>query len=319
MAYTSDMQIVRTLLLAGIALALPRAAGADVTVASKAGGTLYLHRVSAAQGATKIDKLLEDRGKGAPVAYAFTDARTLWVLRKAGAGHTIGKIVDGKAEAARPVKLTMATEGNEVPTGFDLTPGLVTTKGGQVLVTTCLDVEQPAVDNKFQCTIGYHRVDDGSDAFTKTRPKDVVFAFGVTKPPRMAALKKPPKGYNVKIVRTKLKRTGDTYTGFECTGPAGQKLTWPTEADQVIESVMTPAVTKATWLSESPAVVHIEATGVSPVKEKLYQEFFIADCSTKLSSVRALREGLWLTDDQLRKPTGEVIGTLPGESFVLAP
>src|SRR4051812_31688867 len=118
MAYTCAMQIARTMLLAGIALLLPRAAGADVTVASRAGGTLYIHRAGAAQ----IDKVYEERGRVA-VAYAFADATTLWVLRKAGAGYTIGKIIDGKASASRPLKLQMATGGKEVPTGFDLTPG----------------------------------------------------------------------------------------------------------------------------------------------------------------------------------------------------
>ncbi|HWU89239.1 MAG TPA: hypothetical protein VN253_18360 [Kofleriaceae bacterium] len=312
------MSLVRTSLAAGLALlaqlVLPRAAGADVTVASHAGDTLLLHRASA----DKIDKLYEERGKGV-VAYAFTDAKTLWVLRKAGAGYTIGKVVDSKAEAARPVTLQMATPGNEVPSGFDVTPGLIATKSGQVLVTTCLQIADKAnADGTMACELGYTRVDDGSSAFGKTRPKDVVFVFGTTKTPRPTPLKKPPKGYTVKITRTKLK-SGQTYTGYTCTGPDGKLKTWPTESDQVLEAVMTPAVNKATWLSESPAVVHIEANGVSPVKEKLYQEWFVVDCSTELTSVRALRDGLWLTDDTLRKPTGEVIGKLPGDAFVLAP
>ena len=310
------MSFARTSLAAGLALlaqlAGPRAAGADVTVASRAGDALFVHRA----GAEKIDKLYEERGKGV-VAYAFTDAKTLWVLRKAGAGYAIGKVADGKAEASKPLALQIATPGNEVPTGIDVTPGLVATKSGQVLVTTCLG-SVPKEGGLMACELGYTRVDDGSNAFGKVRPKDVVFVFGVTKTPRPVALKKPPKGYNVKITRTKLKN-GETYTGYTCSGPDGKLKTWPTEADQVLEAVMTPAVNKATWLSESPAIVHIEANGVSPVKEKLYREFFVVDCSTELSSVRALREGLWLTDDTVRKPTGEVIGKLPGDAFVLAP
>ena len=309
------MSFARTSLAAGLALlasfAVPRAAGADVTVASRTGDTLFLHRASA----DKIDKLYEERGKGA-AAYAFTDAKTLWVLRKAGAGYTIGKIVDGKAEAAKPLSLQM---GTSLPSGMDFPPGLIATKSGQVLVTTCLGIsDQVTPENLMTCELGYTRVDDGSNAFGRVRPKDVVFVFGVTKTPRPAALKKPPKGYNIKITRTKLKN-GETYTGYTCAGPDGKLKTWPTESDQLLEARMTPAVDKATWLSESPAVVHIEAHGVSPVKEKLYREFFVVDCTTELASVRALREGLWLTDDTVRKPTGEVIGKLPGDAFVLAP
>src|SRR5262249_11554112 len=153
---------------------LARTASADVTVASSDNGALYIHRVDA----TRVARVYEEHDKHV-VAYGFSDAKTLWVLRAENGAYTIGSIADGKAGPTRALKLTVATPGNEVPTGWDVTPGLVVA-GGHVFVTTCLDVKGPAPPHKMGCSWGYMRVDDGADAFSKTPPRDVTFWYGRT-------------------------------------------------------------------------------------------------------------------------------------------
>lgn len=301
------------LLAAGLVLVLATPlARADALVATHSTDTLFIHRAAP----DRLDKLFEEKGRGA-YAYAWIDA-TLWVLRKDKSGVTLGKVVDGKADpATRPVTVPAATPGKDIPEGIDLAPGLAVTKSGQLYVTSCIGEEPvPGAPMQVRCKFAYHRADDGSFTAVARRPRDVVYQSGEARAPRLAVLRRPPKGYGVAITRVKLK--GEKYTGFVCTSPAGKKG-WPTAADELMESVLTPKVNKATWIATTPPVVHIEANGKSPMGEKLHQDWWLLDCTTEIDAVRPLRDGLWMAGDEVRSAKGALIGTLPGGEPVVAP
>ena len=320
------------ILPAAILVTTVATARAEVLVAtSNDSGGLFIDQVAP----DKVTKLYSEAGKGV-VAYAFSGGKTLWVLRKDKAGFSIGKVVDGKADAPQPLaNLKTATPGNEVPTGFDVSPSLVTTKQGQVHVATCTGLDsKDHGDHLMHCKILYRRVDDGSNAETMKRPSNVVFEWGVTKPPRMPAIKKPPD-ITARLVKLKLRT--ETVVGFTCQTKDGKHYEWPaaelaakiaacakekteSEACNIVRDGMrfTPDVTKVEWIAISPPVVRIEASKTSPVGEKLHEEHVIAGCSDEVATVQALRDGLWLTDDKVRKPTGEVLGQLSGGRPVVA-
>ena len=309
-------------------------AHAEVLVAtSNDQGALFVDQVAA----DKVTTLYREAGKGV-VAYAFSDSKTLWVLRKDGAGFSIGKVVDGKADAPQPLaNLKTATPGKEVPTGFDASPSLVATKQGQVHVATCTGLDpKNRGDHQMHCKLLYRRVDDGSSSETAKRPSNVVFEWGVTKPPKLPAIKKPPADVTVKLVKLTLRT--ETVIGFTCQAEDGKRYDWPaadvaakitacakdkTESDACADvhdqMRFTPNVTKVEWLASSPPLVRIEANKTSPVGEKLHEEHVIAGCSDEVATVQPLRDGLWLTDDKVRKPTGEVLGQLSAGRPVAAP
>lgn len=309
-------------------------AHAEVLVAtSDDHGALFVDRVAP----DKVAKLYSETGKGV-VAYAFSDSKTLWVLRKDKAGFSIGKVVDGKAEAPRPLaNLKTVTPGDEVPSGFDASPSLVTTKQGEVHVATCAGLDHANHgDHLMHCKLLYRRVDDGSNLETTRRPRSVVFEWGVTKPPKLPAIKKPPVDVVARLVKLKLRT--ETVVGFTCQAKDGKHYEWPgaevaakiaacaqekTESDacNIIRDGMrfTPDVAKVEWLASSPPLVRIEAHKTSPVGEKLHEEHVIAGCSDEVETVQALRDGLWLTDDKIRKPTGEVLGQLSAGRPIVAP
>jgi hypothetical protein len=309
-------------------------ARADVLVAtSDDNGALFVDQVAP----DKVTRLYRETGKGV-VAYAFSDGKTLWVLRKDKAGFSIGKVVDDKAEAPRPLaNLKTVTPGDEVPTGFDASPSLVTTKQGQVHVATCTGLDnKDHGDDLMHCKLLYRRVDDGSSSETTKRPPGVVFEWGVTRPPKLPAIKKPPADVTARLVKLKLRT--ETVVGFTCQAKDGKHYEWPgadvaakiaacaqekTESDtcNIIRDGMrfTPDVTKVEWLASSPPLVRIEAHKTSPVGEKLHEEHVIAGCSDEVATVQALRDGLWLTDDKVRKPTGEVLGQLSAGRPIVAP
>lgn len=309
-------------------------AHADVLVAtSNDQGALFLDQIAS----DKVTRVYSETGKGV-VAYAFSDGKTLWVLRKDATGFSIGKVVDGKAEAPRPLaKLKIVTPGDEVPSGFDASPSLVTTRQGQVHVATCTGLDdKDHGDPLMHCKILYRRVDDGSNAETAKRPGQVVFEWGVTKPPRMPALRKPPPDVTTRLVTLKLH--AETVVGFTCRAKDGKHYEWPgaeltakiaacakdkTESDacSIVHDQMrfTPNVTRVVWIASTPPLVRIEAEKTSPVGEKLHEEHVIAGCSDEIATVQPLRDGLWITDDKVRKATGEVIGQLSAKRPVVAP
>lgn len=296
-----------------VALAASRA-HADALVATRTADTLFIHHAAP----DKLEKIFEEKGQGA-YAYAWIDA-TLWVLRKDKAGGvTLGKVVDGKADATRPITgLATATPGKELPDGIDVLPQLATTRSGHVYVTICIGEEPvPGAPLRRRCKLAYHRADDATLVRVDKPPRDLVYQSGDGRVPRMPVMKRPPKGYGVKITKVKLK--GERYVGFECKGPNGVTR-WPTDGDDVLEGVLTPKVNKATWFATSPPVVHIEANGRHPMgNDPLYEDWYLIDCTTAVGSVRPLRDGLWLADDEVRGPKGVVVGKLPGTEPVVAP
>jgi hypothetical protein len=323
-----DMRITVLLLLASVS-----AARAGVLVASTDDkGSLFVDQVAA----DKVTKIYDEAGQGA-VAYAFSDPRTLWVVRRDKAGFSIGKVVDGKAAPSQALdKLKLAKAGDDLPSGYEQLPRLVTTKHGEVYVATCTGLDNvDHGDRLMHCAIAYRRVDDGSNQDTTKRPKDIAFEFGVTAAPKLPAIKKPPAGFTTQIVKTKL--DNETLVGFTCTATSGKHWEWPeaaltaqvkacggkaeTDACNIAYDRIrfTPKVTKVEWISASPAIVRIEAKVTTPVDEKLHEEHVVAECADELTEVRPLRDGLVLTDGKVRKPTGEVVGSLRGQTAVVAP
>ncbi len=322
------------ILPAVILVATVATARAEVLVAtSNDKGALFVDQVAP----DKVTKIYSEAGKGV-VAYAFSDGKTLWVLRKDKAGFSIGRVVDGKADAPQLLaNLKTVTPGNEVPTGFDAPPSLVTTKQSQVYVATCTGLDnKDHGDHLMHCKLLYRRVDNGSNSETAKRPSNVVFEWGVTKPPKLPAIKQPPADVTAKLVKLKLR--SETVVGFTCQAKDGKHYEWPdadvtakiaacakekTESDACanVRDAMrfTADVTKVEWLASSPPLVRIEANKTSPVGEKLHEEHVITGCSDEVATVQVLRDGLWLTDDKVRKPTGEVLGQLSGGSPVVAP
>lgn len=328
MCVTSEMRILLALVL------VTTTAHADVLVAtSNDKGALFVDQI----GAEKVTKVYSEAGKDV-VAYAFSDAKTLWVVRKDKGGFSIGTVIDGKATAAQPLAdLKTVTPGNEVPSGFDASPALVTTKQGQVFVATCTGLDGKAPGPMMRCKTVYRRVDDGSNKETPKRPAGVVFDSSnkaATKPP---AIKKSPADFEAKVSKTKVAGYG-TFDGFSCKAKDGKHFEWPA-ADFLAKVVdcakqkspsdecantsdqfqFTPNVTKIEWIASAPPLVRFEANRVSPVGEKLHEEHVIAGCSSEVTVAQRLRDGLWLTDDKVRKPSGDVVGQLSGRDPVIAP
>jgi hypothetical protein len=303
-------------------------ARADVLVAtSNDNGALFVDQITA----DKVAKVYSEAGKGV-VAYAFSDAKTLWVVRKDGSGFSIGKVVDGKADAAQPLaKLKTVTPGNEVPTGFDATPALVTTKQGQVFVATCTGLDDKASGPLMHCKVLYRRVDDGSNTESTKRPA------GIAAPVKPPVVKKPPADFTAKLEKIKVTGFG-VFDAFSCKAKDGKHFEWPaadfmtkvvdcakqkSQSDECLQVAdhfqFTPLVTKVDWLASAPPLVRFEANGTSPVGEKLHEEHLIEGCTTEVENAQPLRDGLWLTDGKVRKPTGEVLGQLSGATPVIAP
>lgn len=322
--HTRAMQVRRiglpaiALVAAGAAeLSRLPAAHADVLIATQGDrGSLFIDRAKP----DKLEPVYDEADKGV-VAYAWSDAVTLWVLRNDN-GYTIGSIVDGKPGPTRPLgALKVATPGHEVPTGWNVEPWLAATRSGQVLVVTCTGISKaPSTDHLMHCTNAFRRVDDGSNTDTTARPKDIVFEKDTeTKPTKLSPIKQPPAGYAAKIVKTKVK--SGTVVGAECTGPGTRKWSWPDLADAGGDDFVrfTPKVTKLEWLSATPAILHLVASGKSPVGEDLHQDHVVIDCTEEISDARPLRDGLMIADRKIRKATGEVIGELRGSGAVVAP
>jgi hypothetical protein len=75
------------------------------------------------------------------------------------------------------------------------------------------------------CKLLYRRVDDGSSSGTTKRPGRVVFEWGVTKPPKLPAIKKPPADVTARLVKRKLRT--ETVVGFTCQVNDGQRSVQP--------------------------------------------------------------------------------------------
>jgi hypothetical protein len=321
-------------MLAAVLLAtMVATARADVLVATSNGqGALFVDRVAP----DRVAQVYSETGKGV-FAYAFSDGKTLWVLRKGPAGVSIGKVADGKAEPPRPLANLKIAPGDELSNGFDLTPSLLTTKQGRVYVATCIGLDpRDHGDRLMHCRLMYRRVDDGSNAETTSRPGGIAFEWGVTLPPRLPAIRTPPAGVTTRLVKLRLRT--ETVVGFLCDAKDGKHYEWPgaelaakiaacakqsTETSEcsIVRDEMrfTPDVTKVEWLASAPPLVRIEGNKTSPIGENIHAESVIAGCSDEIATVGALRDGLWLTDDKVRKPTGEVVGQLSAAHPVVAP
>ncbi|MBX3155080.1 MAG: hypothetical protein KF773_03700 [Deltaproteobacteria bacterium] len=292
------------------------AAHADVVIASKVEKGVAIHRLSSGLGASgaKVERVWEETGKGA-YAYAWGDARTLWVLRKVGDAYSIGKVVDGKAQPAVELKdLVRATPGKEIPSGYELDPELAATADGKVFVTTCLGIaDAPAGDFLMHCEIGYRRVDDGSHRFTKWKPANL----RDTTPPVLPEVK-APAGYAVTFEDVKGAR--GKVRGFVCKGPGGATLASPQPADLGGDAALfTPHAKSAAWVRTSPPIVRIELRGTSPVREKLDATVYVDGCTKFVDPPLPLRDGLWIHDGSVRRADGTVIGATPGWNVLVAP
>lgn len=302
----------RWLALASFALVVPMLAQADVLVATQTSDGLQVSRITAKAIAPVLIRKAQNL-----TSYAWSNRRTLWVARGTAAELTVEKIVDGKLMTSIALTaltaLPSAVAGKGVPSGTDLTPRLALGKRGQVYVTSCLGVRP--FGGAMSCQLGYTRIDDGSKRFSKAAPAGLIWHWGEAQP-RAAAPVKAPAGYLVKLAQVVVR--GRIYSGFTCTGPKGQKLSWPLPLESLAEPRLVPKAKRIIWLAAAPPIVQVVATGISPTGQRMSEDVYILDCSTTVSQVQSLGAGLWLLDGTVRSSTA-VIGMLLGSAPVVSP
>lgn len=292
----------------------PEPAGA--LVATHQGATLTVARVTPSGVAPGFT--LQAPGLA---SYGWSDPQTLWMVRSQGKTWVAAEVQGGKEVRSVPLPgLAMITAGKDAPSGIQEVPGLVITGGREVHVTTCLRFV-PGRNNTQVCETGYTRVDDGSKAFSKKRPKGVMFDWEGA-PGRKAGKAKAPAGYAVKLGPVVVDSV--RYGGFTCTGPKGQKTVWPvkgTTDETALDSDprFVPVPRKVTWLSAAPALVQVSASGKTPIGEKLAAEIFVLDCARVIHAPVHLGDGLWLVDGAVINAEGKTLGKVDGEHPVLSP
>ena len=252
--------------------------------------------------------LPDSRTHGA-VAYAFSDRRTLWVLRADGESYSFDRIVDGIA--APVTKLALRQSDDIQPTAL----GLVSTASGQIWVKRCESLVPIGNSNYQKCVNSYRRLDDGSLAVAMKPPAGITFDLDT------ASLATPKRGkastgYTIKLAKRRVK--DGSFTGFSCESPSG-KLEWPPNGQVAFDDFrFQPSANKVTWYATTPPSASIGADVVTPVREHIHIDVWLVGCSM-VGSIGLLPGGLLLTGGELRAADGSVLGTIPGNGVAIAP
>lgn len=319
-------------ILAALLVSTAGAARADEVVAdgddrgADRAHTLSIERISGDQIETVYQEPLAGAGEPGALAWAWSGANTLWVLRtQGGARLSVAKIVDGNAEPAReitladfklqrePVPLPDPNAGGFVaPIDGTIRPGLVVTRSGQVWLSRCLAYLKFA-----DCKTGYLRVDQLAP-FTTRAPAGVNHSE-----PQLPAVP-APAGYTAALKTAKAR--GLTFRGAECTGPHGNwvsvalyEVTPPDNAKFVdpksLRELASVQVTKVDWVRATPPVMRYLVK-----KRSLTWTGYVYDCQEDHDAPLLLSDGRWIDDGLVRRADGSELGSLQGnDRVVVAP
>jgi hypothetical protein len=226
---------------------------------------------------------------------------------------TAGKVVAGKAEAAREITLAdWKLKREPIPKEEgDASPGVIVTRAGEVWLTKCLTRRTEA-----GCKVGYLRIDQAAALATR-RPADVIYDWnsGV---PEAVAPERPavaaPAGYTAEIKKTKIRKT--TLVGVICKGPHGT-YEWPEVAkdpdpklvsDDILAVMMDKGqATRVDWVSATPPMIRYVVK--SP---HFTAATYVEDCGQERPAPRALHDGRWLDGEIVRRADGSELGKLRG-------
>lgn len=312
--------------LALAVLASAPAARADDLVASGTKDSLVIERISR----DKIEIVYHEPAAnpaGDPadrtgaLAWAWSDPRTLWVLRKADAQLSVTRIVELQAEPPREITLAdfqLAREPAPVmipadhdfqpPTDPTTPPGFVVTRAGQVWLYRCV-----AYPPRAGCKLGYLRLDRPAPFTTRRPPGERSDEPALPSVPA-------PAGYTagLKVVKAR----GLTFRGAECKGPHGEWLSdalyevWPSENAHHLDPKSLAEwaqvrVVKVEWVRTAPPVVRV-------VETKRSQTFvaYVEDCTELRPAPVLLDGGRWLDGTIVRRDDGGELGSLQGSAQI---
>jgi hypothetical protein len=300
-------------------------ASADDLVASGDDHTLFIERISKDKIETVYQEPMAEADTLGALAWAWSDSKTLWVLRKQGDTRLyVAKIVDLTAEPAReitladvklkrePVPIPSAGSQFEPPSDGKIAPDILVTKTGQVWLSRCLAYR------KFgDCKMGYLRLDAPAPLATRF-PANVI--DNEPELPAVAA----PAGYSVALKTVKAR--GLTFRGAECKGPHGDWVSdalyevWPANNANFLDKKSLNEwaevqVTKIDWVRAAPPVARYVVK-----KRSQTWAFYVEDCQYTHPAPILLGDGLWIGRVGVLRADGSVLGSLHGDGrIVVAP
>jgi hypothetical protein len=307
--------------------AAARTADAEDLVASSGDDSLVIERISRDRIETVYQEPSQDHtgnpaDRSGALAWAWSDPRTLWVLRRTDAQLSVAKIVELQAEPPRDITLAdfelkreptpvmiPADTDFQPPTDPTIPPGFLVTKTGQVWLYRCV-----AYPRREACKLGYLRLDKPSP-FTTRRPADER-----NDEPELPSVAAPP-GYTAALKTVKVR--GLTFRGAECKGPHGEWVSnalyevWPPENANYVdpkslaEWAQVRAI-KADWVRTAPPVARF-------VEKKHSQTFitYVEDCTEMRPAPILLDGGRWLDGAIVRRDDGGELGSLRGGSQII--
>lgn len=322
----SYMQIFVSPWIALAVLASATAAHADDLVASRTEDSLVIERISKdtieiVYREPAADRTGDPADRSGALAWAWSDVRTLWVVREHDAALSVARIRELKAEPPREITLAdfqlarepapvmiPADNGFQPPTDPTIPPGFVVTKAGQVWLYRCV-----AYPRRAACKLGYLRLDRPAP-FTTRRPPDER-----ADEPELPSVPAAP-GYTAALKTVKVH--GLTFRGAECKGPHGEWVSnalyevWPPgNADHVDPKSLAEwaqlRVVKVDWVRTAPPVARF-------VAKKRSQTFvtYVEDCTEVHAAPILLDDGRWLDGAVVRRDDGSELGALPGSTQI---
>lgn len=311
--------------LAALLVTTAGAAGAEDLVSSGDDHALFIERISRDKIETVYQEPMTDADTLGALAWAWSDAKTLWVLRKQGdTTLAVAKIVDLKAEPAReitladfklkrePVPIPYRAKPFEAPVDGTIHPDLLVTKSGQVWLSRCLAYIKFA-----DCKMGYLRLDEPAPLAAKP-PANVNDTA-----PELPAIP-APAGYTAALKTAKAR--GLTFRGAECKGLHGDwvsaalyEVTPPDNANYLDEKNLkewaSVQVTKIDWVRAAPPVMRY-------IVKKRSQTWaqYLEDCQEVVPAPILLDDGRWIDRSRVRRADGSELGSLHGrDRIVVAP
>jgi len=296
-------------------------ARADDLVASASRGrtpTLFIDRIAGDKLVPVYSEPLSAHGKPGAYAWAWGDAKTLWVLRRDGDRIRVGKVTGDSAAPDREITLADWNLRSEpIPRDEgDPSPGLLVTKTGVVFATKCLTRRGDR-----GCKLGYLRIDVAAPVATRGQPEAVVTwppGSGTPKLPEAAApAVAAPTGYAASIKTVKIH--GTTFVGVVCEGPH-DSYSWPEilaapsepiDAGTLAAFAAKGRVTRVDWIAASPALMRYTVMS----SWGTYMTY-VEDCKAERPAPQRLADGRWLDGEIVRDADGSERVRLRGNDAV---
>lgn len=323
-----------TLLLVATGLLHASIAGADDLVASATKTDLVIERV----GTREVEPVYQEplfASRFGATEWAWSDPRTLWVLRREGNADAttklaIAKIVDGKAKPERELTLAdfkLAKDPDPDGRAIDWgnrpgVPHLVVTQSHGVWVQRIIKIFKTA-DGTRDYKLGYLRVDRAAPLAT-ARPveRDIVFDGEPQHQPELPAVA-APQGYSATTAIAKVHDLAGrpyTFAGMQCIGP-DSRFAFPdlvigvapdvTEQipGRILVELAKEDVVKVEWVSASPPVlrykIKVKATGN-------VRSAYLDGCQRERPAPQVFPDGRWLDGGLIRGADGSELGKLRG-------